>query len=81
MANYTIGLRVCGQCGDPTFDEEYSCLADPGCDLVLCGACSYPEVHFDDDGSCQDWWGKSMTEQERVERMQEAYKIYSESMT
>ena len=78
MKDPTNEVRVCGQCSDPTYDEEYSCMADSGCELVLCGACSCPEVHFRDDGSCPPWWGEGLTEEEQSERMQEAAEIYFE---
>ena len=75
-------LKVCGQCGDPRYDDEYGCPDDnPDCTLALCGACCKPVVHFRDDGSCPDWWGESMTEEEVAERMRESAKKYCESMS
>ncbi len=63
--------RVCGQCSNLTYDEEYSC-PNHLCKLVLCATCSDPSVHSDDDESCPPWWGESLTEEEVAQRMREA---------
>ena len=63
-------VRVCGQCSEPTNGEEYSCPTDR-CSLVLCVTCSNSKIHSSPDGSCPEWWGESLTEEEQAQRMQE----------
>ncbi len=63
-----IHVTVCGQCVEPTENEEYGCPAS-NCELILCSTCSNPEVHFDADGNCPKWWGDGLTKQEVESRM------------
>ena len=72
MGDVVEEVRVCGQCAESMHGEEWPCPGDPECGLALCGACSCPEVHFRDDGSCPPWWGESLTEEEIRQRMREA---------
>lgn len=53
-----MAVKLCGQCSEPLGEEWYPCPIDR-CGRVLCPACSNPEIHFQSDGSCPEWWGKT----------------------
>jgi len=63
-------VRVCGQCSEPTNNEEWGCPHNR-CNLVLCATCSNEEVHIRQNGHCPPWWGSEKTTKEIHTRIQE----------